>query len=114
MTILKLSLTGFVAIRASHRVLSAEPLGLPYGVERAHESRYPNLCVLQERQLALEQEKEQLLLHATAAGTSGRAVTIMVFFEASPRGSGSPTRPNISNQCSGSINLIIRRFCGMM
>ena len=47
MIILKLSLTGIVASRASHRVLSAEPLVLTYGVERAHDSRYLNLCDVQ-------------------------------------------------------------------
>ena len=35
MTILKISLTGIVAIRASHRVLSAEPLVSSYRTKRA-------------------------------------------------------------------------------
>ena len=42
---LKLSLTGIVAIRR----YSAEPLVWSYGTKRAHDSRYRNLCVAQNQ-----------------------------------------------------------------
>ena len=50
---MKLSLTGIVAIRESHRVLSAEPLVSSYGTKQAHDSRYPNLCEQQPRAVAV-------------------------------------------------------------